>query len=1075
MTQQTITRTAALAALLSLSAVAHAQTDLERGFQNPPASAKPHTWWHWMNGNVSKEGITADLEAMAKAGIGGAQIFNVDQGIPKGKLPFMSPGWMDAIVHAAKEAKRLHLELCLHNCAGWSSSGGPWIDPAHSMQVLTWSETNISGGQTINATLPEPAKKANYYQDICVLAVKRAPQEGTARLADIRTKAFFERGGNGLGTNTSSPQGGNGTTGIPTSDSIVLSCKPDGTFTWNAPAGDWTLIRMGHTTTGAVNAPAPDAGRGLECDKLSREAVDLHWHQGVEPILKAMGPDLAGKVLNNALIDSYEVGAQNWTPALQAEFRARTGYDMLPYLPVITGRIVGSSEESERFLWDLRRTIADLFAKNYAERFRDWCHQYGMKFSVEPYGNGTFDNLQIGALADIPMGEFWIGGAASETIKIAASSAHVTGKSIVGAESFTADESRGRWLVEPYGIKALGDRMFAEGLNRYIFHRYAHQPWIGLNPGMTMGPWGTHLERTVTWWDQSREWLRYIARCQYLLQSGTFVADVLTFEGDDAPNDLYRPTLPAGFDYDGCDRTVLLSAHVENKQIVLPGGARYRVLLLPPSDRMLPETALKIAELVKAGATVVGRIPTKSPSLSDYPRGDVSVQRVLTQVKLTPPDQLEGIFGTPDVTLSDPRGRAAYPWIHRRAGNTDFYFVSNSRYTNQQVTAHFRVTGKAPELWHPETGTLEAAPVWHSVGDGTEVTLNLGPAESVFVVFRKPATDNHLVQITRTGDTARPGAHLPVLAIESATYEATDGAGHADVTAKVRALVEQGTTDIPATNELFGDAALNHVKRLRIVYTVDGQRQEKTAGENDTLSLIGNTLDTRLPDYQVKNGNLIAFSRGTYTLTPAQGQPRQIVAPSFTELPLNAPWTLTFPPHLGAPASVTLNQLISWADHPTPGVKYFSGTATYTTTFTATTNQLDRTRAHFLDLGQVKNFAQVTLNGKTLPTLWKAPWRVDVSNLLRPGTNTLQIQVTNLWPNRLIGDEQLPPEVEWSGPTGPIKQWPQWLLDGKPRPQTDRVTFTTWRFWTKNDTPLPSGLLGPVLLRSLPVIPVTLR
>ena len=268
---------------------------------------------------------------MAHVGMGGAQIFNVDQGIPAGKTPFMSPQWREAMVHAAKEAKRLRLELCLHNCAGWSSSGGPWIDPAHSMLTLTWSETPVKGGQKIAVTLPEPAKKADFYRDIGVLAVKQSPSGESGRIADIRTKAFFERGGGALPHFAPPGQLTDGD-GFPRADIVPLTCTADGSFSWDAPAGNWTLIRIGYTTTGAVCAPAPDAGRGLECDKLSREAMNLHWEKGIAPILKDMGPELAGKILNNALIDSYEVGAQNWTPALRAEFQKRRGYDLLPYL-----------------------------------------------------------------------------------------------------------------------------------------------------------------------------------------------------------------------------------------------------------------------------------------------------------------------------------------------------------------------------------------------------------------------------------------------------------------------------------------------------------------------------------------------------------------------------------------------------------------------------------------------------------------------------------------------------------------------------------------------------------------------
>jgi hypothetical protein len=1079
----------AAVALLSLYASpSRAQTPqdspdtLERGFATPPASARPHTWWHWINGNISKEGITADLEAMAHAGMGGAQIFNVDVGIPAGKTPFMSHEWFDAMAHAAREADRLGLELCFHNCAGWSSSGGPWITPERSMQMLTWSETTVVGGARFVGKLPQPETRAGFYRDICVLAVKRPPVGDTMRLPGIRPKAAFERAGDADPGEGAAPAGAV----TPLSGVAVLSCAADGALTWGAPPGEWTLLRMGHTSTGETNHPAPASGLGLESDKLSQEATDLHWAKGIKPLLAALGP-LAGKTLNNTLIDSYEVGSENWTPAFRAEFRKRRGYDPLPYLPIVTGRVIESAAVSERFLWDLRRTVADLYAANYIGRFRELAHRSGLKLSLEPYGNGMFDNLQIGAEADIPMGEFWVGGGAAETIKIAASAAHTAGRPIVGAESFTADVQNGRWLVEPYGIKPLGDRIFTLGVNRYIFHRYAHQPWLDLKPGMTMGPWGMHLERTQTWWETGAPaWLRYVARCQYLLQSGRFVADAVLFCGDGVPGDVpQRGALPDGYDYDGCDRTILMRMAVRNGALALPSGMRYRILVLPPSRWMTPETLRKIAGLVKAGATVVGPRPVRSPSLSGYPQCDAEVARLADEVwgdcdgaavtehrygagriawsNRQLPSLLATLIGTPDVT--DPPGEAL-PWIHRRTNDADLYFVSNPHFRNQSVDVTFRVSGKVPELWHPETGVIEAAPTWQTERVRTRVTLRLGPAESVFVVFRRPARGDHLVRLAREG-APPPDAATPIITIEAARYEAVDGTGGADVTERVRALVAVGEIDVPATNDVFGDPTPNHVKRLHVRYTVGGKAAQKTAGENQTLSLGGPGADAALPEFEVSGGRLLAYAPGTYLAATAAGRERRFIAPPAEVMPVGGPWTLAFPPNLGAPSSATLDTLASWSENADPGIRYFSGAAAYETTFTVSPGAFSSGRALILDLGRVMNFAEVRLNGKSLPTLWKPPFRIDVTGQVHPGANTLTVRVTNLWPNRLIGDEQQPDEVTWND-DGSIRSWPSWLVEGRPRPPSGRVAFTTWRFWHKDDPLLESGLLGPVNLRALP-------
>ena len=404
------------------------------------------------------------------------------------------------------------------------------------------------------------------------------------------------------------------------------------------PAGDWTILRMGYTPTGVENHPAAPSGLGLEVDKLSREALDSYWHAMLDKVVADNRP-LIGNGWNIVLIDSYEVGTQNWSPKFREDFMSLRGYDPLPYLPAVTGRIVGSADVTDRFLWDVRRTVADLYSRNYYGYMAQLAHAHGLRFETEAYGNGGFDNLRCGADADIPMAEFWPpNGSAEETTKLAASSAHTYGRPVVAAESFTSDLSVAKYQEDPYSLKALGDRMFCNGINRYVFHRYAHQPWMGVAPGMTMGPWGLNFERTITWWNEAPAWIQYISRCQDLLQSGKFVADALYFIGENEPNDLpYRPNLrpkiPAGYDYDGCDTETLLDrAAVKNGWIALPSGMRYRVLVMPQTTRMSPRIARKVAELVKAGATVVAPKPDASPSLQSYPSCDTKVRNLADAV-----------------------------------------------------------------------------------------------------------------------------------------------------------------------------------------------------------------------------------------------------------------------------------------------------------------------------------------------------------------------------------------------------------------------------------------------------------
>ncbi|HEY3243061.1 MAG TPA: glycosyl hydrolase, partial [Phycisphaerae bacterium] len=583
-----------------------------------------------MNGNITKEGITADLEAMKQIGLGGAQIFNVSEDIPDGPVDFMSPEWRELLKHAVSEADRLGLKLCIHNCAGWSSSGGPWITPEHAMQMVVTSEVHVAGPTAFAEVLPQPETRRDYYRDIAVLAFP-TPHDDQHRIAEIKAKAGYEfRYGQQPAPDAFPPEA------VLKRESIVdLTSKLDraGRLTWDVPGGAWTILRIGYTPTGQQNHPAPVSGRGLECDKLSRAALDAHWAGMMGKIVEDLGP-LAGKALHNCLIDSYEVGHQNWTEHFREEFKTRRGYDPLLLLPTLTGRVVDSGEISERFLWDLRRTIADLFTDNYYDYFTELCHRAGMLASIEPY-DGPFECLQAGRSADIPMGEFWVGGGESNSCKLAASVAHTYGRKIIGAESFTADPNRGRWQNHPFTLKAVGDLMYCAGINRCIIHRYAHQPWLDKFPGMTMGQWGTHFERTNTWWKQSAAWVRYLTRCQYLLQQGRFAADVCLFAGEAAPNDApFVPALKAkGYDYDACNADVLLNRmSVKDQRLVLPDGMRYRVLVLPDTRFMTPKLLTKLRDLVDAGATIIGPKPAHSPSLSDYGAGDALVRKLADEV-----------------------------------------------------------------------------------------------------------------------------------------------------------------------------------------------------------------------------------------------------------------------------------------------------------------------------------------------------------------------------------------------------------------------------------------------------------
>ena len=1305
--------------------------DLERGFTSPPDSAKPYTWWHWVNGNITKEGITLDLEAMKRVGVGGATLFDVAPGDPAGKVDYGSPQWHELIKHAMREANRLGLEMSMHNCAGWSSSGGPWIKPENAMQMVTTSEKRVAGPMPLSTALAQPPTRLGYYRDIAVVAFPTPPAEavnmmdspptvtssvpgfdprplldgnpGTTAVLMLRaigkpqyvqfefaqpfparSLSYIASSGRGgqTGELQMSDDGvtfrrvvgfGIPETGAPRSplsvnfapvaarfyrlvftrasvltgavalSEVRLDCgvrisnmaakggwdrgdspAPDtgdvpadatverakivdltpkmdaaGKLTWDVPEGNWTILRFGYTPTGATCEPSSESGRGLECDKLSKKAAEAHFAGLLDSVVKELGP-LAGKALSGFLIDSYEVGCDNWTPLFRDEFAKRRGYDILPYLPVLTGRVVGTLAESERFLWDMRRTLADMFDENYYGHMAELCHQRGLKLLAEPYGNGNFDCIGAGSFADIPMSEFWSGsGNDNQCSKLASSVAHVYGRQFVGAESFTAGPDGG-WLMHPYAMKSLGDLIWCGGVNRFIFHRYAHQPWVDLKPGMTMGPFGFEFERTNTWWNQSPAWLQYVTRSQYLLQSGLFVADLCYLDSENSPNNLpgrggLQPPPPPGYDYDGCDtKAVLTRFTVRDGRLVLPDGMSYRALVLSPSQVMTPALLRKVRDLVRDGATVVGPKPSRSPSLASYPDCDKEVQTLADElwgpcdgntvterpfgkgsiVWGKPLEQVLAARGVaPDFEATAPGKRPNVVYIHRAIGAADAYFVSNQEPRARAIDCTFRGAGRIPELWHSDTGLTEIAPLYRERDGRTTVTIPFQPAGSVFVVFRKAARRDPVVAVNRDGAsvfatklratpkieiikavygvfqveetgvidlTARvaalvrdgaltvaatndfaggdPAANIPkqmrvvytyngkdftkivdenaqiqlpddesrgtgptpgVLVIRKATYgllseeEAPHETRTVDVTEQLRGMLKDGSLSVVASNAIAGDPASLVVKQMRVEYLLDGKHYTKTVGENAMVDIPDGTENegeyAQVPPPDIAAAadgavTLTAWESGRYEATLASGK-RLSASVGLMPKPLAAagPWEISFPPKLGAPAKATLPKLISWPESDQPGIKYFSGTATYAKDLDIPRALLRPGNALVLDLGVVHELAEVSLNGKSLGVIWKPPFRVDITRLARPGANRLEVKVTNLWVNRLIGDEQLPDDADWSGEA--LRGWPKWLTENKPRPQTGRIAFAAWRHYRKDAALLESGLLGPVTVQ----------
>jgi len=999
---------------VALAAIPLCALTLDEGFRAPPNEAKPQTWYHMMNGNVTKEGVTRDFEAMAAAGLGGMQIFAVGCAIPGGPVSFDSPEWHDIMRHAHCEAKRLGLEMCILNCAGWSNSGGPWLKAEDGMKETRFTETAVKGPSRFSGVLPRTDKDNGFYADIAVLAYP-TPAKGLP-LSSLTTKVGLAkatpRGGSDMLPHDLRPRSA---AQIVAKDKIIDltdRMKPDGRLEWDVPAGEWTILRMGYVCNGHCNVPAPKGGRGFEVDKLSAGAMDRFFEGYVGRVCRELGvkpgePAPAG--LRAVLIDSYEVGCQNWTQDFDKTFEKRMGYSIRPYLPVIAGRIVGSAEESERVLEDFRRVIADLFAENYAGRFAKLCREHGLVSYIEPYYGCNSDDLQYGQDAAVPMAEFWsmardgdhagnIGNA-----RLAASLAHVWGRRFAATESFTAGPpSGGQWLTTPFSIKNQGDRVFASGVNRIVFHTYTHQPWADVLPGMTMGRWGIHLSRNQTWWHLAPCFFRYQARCQWMLQEGTYVADALVWTGEAAPNGNEKGNpdvgLPNGYDRDACATKAVEMLTVRNGKVVVPGGVEYSILVLPNTDAMSGKMVRRIGELVDAGARVVSlKRPTRSIGLSEKGVGPQEYKALVDLVwakgvmECPVAAALLRLGVAPDFTSTVPD--TAY--IHRRDKTADWYFVARNNVTPSSFEVSFRISGRQPEIWDAVTGEMRPADEWREENGRTYVTLHFKPSGSAFVVFRDKA------------------------------------------------------------------ASSKHVVKASVAVT---PRDEKVVRPNPQPP----------PTWEWRDGHVFAWQPLAATLAYSDGTTRRVAAEPPAAVAVDGAWDVSFPAGRGAPESVEFQTLKSWTDFSDVGIRYFSGTATYRKSVKCKMEsvKLEQGDRIMLDLGEVRNFAEVTVNGRKFPALWQPPYRLDITDAVADANGALDIEVkvTNLWPNRLIGDDTLfAPDCEWSPKKHRTWEWgikniPKWVWEGKKSP-TGRLTFTTWRHWSKQDAPLASGLIGPVRLR----------
>lgn len=969
---------------------------LKEQFLNPPDDTRPGVYWYFMDGNLSKEGMTADLESMKEEGIGSVLFLEVNVGVPRGKVDFLSEEWKTLFAHAVHECERMGIEMTLGVGPGWTGSGGPWVKPSQSMQHLVSSCVEIDGGEKKLIKLPIPLPKRpffgegvftpelrkewmSFYEDVAVLAF---PSTDTAIIKDIEEKALYyrapytsQRGVKQYLTSLSDYPVLPASALIAKNSIIDLTDKlnADGSLLWDAPEGKWMVMRFGRRNNGAVTRPAPLPGLGFESDKFDTTAFNDHLKKFTGEILHSIGPRKKSSRggLTMLHMDSWEMGAQNWTSEFRNEFKKRRGYDPLQFYPVYAGKIVESLEISERFLWDLRQTSQEMIVDYHAKHLKQYSHQNGFGLSIEPYDMNPTADMELGSVADIPMCEFWSPGGFNSSFSCiqAASIAHINGQSIVAAESFTAEDG---WKQHPASMKNQGDWAFATGVNKFFYHTFQHQPLDSkLKPGMTMGPYGVQWNRNQTWWPMADAYHKYVARCQYLLRQGKTVADILYLTPEGAPHVFRAPAsalsgdafLPdrKGYNFDGCSPGQLYNALVKDGKITFRDGASYHLLVLPAWETMTPALLKKIKSLVADGATVVGAPPKKSPGLSGYPQCDTDVKALAielwgsTDIPVTQTTRaygkgkivwggeatssIDNLYTSFDITAKllkvtgvapDFESDSSIRYTHRVSGDLDIYFVSNRTDKRLKADAIFRTSNAAPSLWDPLTGKTHDLPEFSKSEMRITVPLQFEPYQSFFIVFE------------------------------------------------------------------------------------GGKKTMTKQSRNFPVHTLVNKIE--------------------------------------------GPWDVSFDTTWGGPGSLHFSQLEDWTLRPENGVKYFSGIATYKKTFHLPADlKLQENEKLFLDLGEVNNMARIRLNGKDIGTVWTAPWKVDISEAIRGQENKLEIEVSNLWPNRLIGDEQLPDDEIKNG------QWPQWLLNNKSR-TSGRYSFTTFKHYNKDSPLIRSGLIGPVTI-----------
>lgn len=967
--------------------------ELSANFLTPPGEAGMSCYWWWLNGVVTKQSITRDLEEMKAKGYGSASIIDAGGFNPVTTKPtpgkvFLSPEWMELYKHTVREADRLGITLAINATSGWNP-GGPYVTPELAMKKLTYSEKDVKGGRKIEVELDQPPTW-HIFEDIYVQAIRKN-REGAPVKQEAIPHWWAKTFNGGLGFQEVFPlhllrEGFNYDPGVDIlkdEDIIDITQYFDGKkLKWDAPEGEWTIVRYAWTCTGAHTSTSSDGWGGLSLDHLSLEGFELFSENVLRPLMKAANEE--GNSVKFILTDSWEMGTTNWTKKFPEEFKKFRGYDIWRYLPVMTGRVVDSPKITNRFLQDLRRTVSDCILNYHYKPFTELAHEYGIMTNPEAGGPcyTPVDAMEVMGVCDVPHGEFWARSTshvASEgarlSVRQSACIAHTNGKRFVEAEGPTSIVPH--WERAPRDLKGLIDRMFCTGLNRLMWHTFTASPAEYGNPGIEYFA-GTHLNPQTTWWEQATDFVGYIDRCSYLLQQGLFVADVLYYTGDDVPNMVFLKEevtdLDFGYDWDKCSKDVILNRmSFSDGKIRLPDGMSYSILVLPPHEEIDLNVMRKIEQLVLEGMVVVGNPPSRTTGLSNYPEGDRELNDIINRmwhcnsggwidgVNRTEKDmygkgrvirgqELSAVLASmsvmPDFAYTSKDPDTVLDYIHRATETHDIYFVTNRfaykgindyfyRYQPialnrfESVDCKFRVTGRVPEFWNPHTGEITPVLNYYESGGYTHIPLHLAPEGSVFVVFREGDNQNHITRVDRN------------------------------------------TTPV-SSMQLF-------------------------EGSYPAV------------DFESSNGNIYAniYDPGQYTAYWQNGKMSQFSSRIMpAEQTLEGAWSVSFDPEWGKKEPVEFAKLISWTEHDDPDIKYFSGKATYEKKFIITKKQ-SKDKKIILNLGNVQDIAVVSLNGHTFPVSWYAPYEVDITPYVVEGENRLSVDVVNLWVNRLVGDGKL--------------------------------------------------------------------